>query len=25
MPTIPESLVELSDWKGSVMIVKNRK
>ena len=25
MTTIPESLVELSDWKGSVMIVKNRK
>lgn len=23
MPTIPESLIELSDWKGSVMIVKN--
>lgn len=23
MPTIPETLVELPDWKGSVMIVKN--
>ncbi|HEY0029950.1 MAG TPA: TylF/MycF/NovP-related O-methyltransferase [Bacteroidia bacterium] len=23
MPTIPESLIELPDWKGSVMIVKN--
>lgn len=25
MPTIPESLIELPDWKGSVMIVKNSK
>lgn len=25
IPTIPESLVELADWKGSVMIVKNKK
>lgn len=25
MPTIPESLIELPDWKGSVMIVKNKK
>lgn len=24
MPTIPESLVELADWKGSVMIIKNK-
>lgn len=24
MPTIPESLIELPDWKGSVMIVKNK-
>jgi O-methyltransferase len=24
MPTIPESLLELPDWKGSVMIVKNK-
>ncbi len=24
MPTIPESLVELNDWKGSVMIIKNK-
>ena len=23
MPTIPESLIELPDWQGSVMIVKN--
>ena len=23
MPTIPESLIELSDWKGSVILVKN--
>jgi O-methyltransferase len=23
MPTIPETLIELPDWKGSVMIVKN--
>ncbi|MCX6295157.1 MAG: hypothetical protein NTX97_03650 [Bacteroidetes bacterium] len=23
LPTIPESLIELPDWKGSVMIVKN--
>ena len=23
MPTIPESLIELPDWKGSVMIIKN--
>jgi O-methyltransferase len=25
MPTIPETLIELPDWKGSVMIVKNSK
>ncbi len=25
MPTIPENLIELPDWKGSVMIVKNKK
>lgn len=25
MPTIPESLIELPDWKGSVMIVKNKR
>jgi O-methyltransferase len=24
MPQIPESLVELPDWQGSAMIVKNR-
>ena len=24
MPTIPESLIELADWKGSAMIVKNK-
>ena len=24
MPTIPETLIELPDWKGSVMIVKTR-
>lgn len=24
MPTIPESLIELPDWKGSIMIVKNK-
>ncbi|MES2592807.1 MAG: TylF/MycF/NovP-related O-methyltransferase [Bacteroidota bacterium] len=24
MPTIPESLLELPDWKGSVMIIKNK-
>ncbi len=24
MPTIPESLIELTDWKGSVMIMKNK-
>lgn len=24
MPTIPETLIELPDWKGSVMIVKNK-
>ena len=23
MPGIPESLIELPDWKGSVMIIKN--
>ncbi len=23
MPTIPESLIELPDWKGSVMIIRN--
>lgn len=23
MPSIPESLIELTDWKGSVMIIKN--
>lgn len=23
MPTIPETLIELPDWKGSVMIIKN--
>lgn len=25
MPTIPESLKELPDWKGSVMIVRNKR
>ncbi len=25
MDTIPESLVEVADWQGSVMIIKNRK
>ena len=25
MPSIPETLIELPDWKGSVMIVKNSK
>lgn len=25
MPTIPESLIELPDWKGSVMILKNKR
>jgi O-methyltransferase len=25
IPTIPESLIELPDWKGSVMIVKNKR
>jgi len=24
MPTVPESLIELPDWKGSAMIVKNK-
>jgi O-methyltransferase len=24
MPSIPETLIELADWKGSVMIVKNK-
>jgi O-methyltransferase len=24
MPTVPECLIELPDWKGSVMIVKNK-
>ena len=23
MPTIPESLIELADWQGSAMIIKN--
>ena len=24
LPTIPESLIELPDWQGSAMIVKNK-
>ena len=24
MPTIPENLIELADWKGSAMIIKNK-
>lgn len=25
MPTIPENIIELPDWKGSVMIIKNKQ
>ena len=25
LPTIPESLIEIIDWQGSVMIIKNSK
>jgi O-methyltransferase len=25
LPTIPENIIEVPDWKGSVLIVKNKK